>query len=112
MNPLLESLAGLFLRYLILMLAGAMGIGPAVHVFLDAHTSETDQTAGAIVLAIGTAGYAAYRQFVKRKVLLTALASPVPMSEEQAKADVRDPAIATPSVKTPKDVIPKAGPRP
>lgn len=107
MNPLLLTLLAMFLRQGILLLAGALGIGPIVHAYVDAHLSEFTQLSLAIAAAVATAAYAAYKQFTKRQILVTALASPVPMSESDAKAQVNDPSVITPSVTTPKDVVPQ-----
>lgn len=107
MNPLLLTLLAMFLRQGVLLLAGALGIGPIVHEYLDAHMSEWTQLSLGIAAAVLTATYAAYKQFTKRQVLVTALASPVPMSESDAKALVNDASVITPSVTTPKDEVPQ-----
>ena len=107
MNPLLLSLLSMFLRQGIFLLAGALGIGPIVHEFVDAHLSEFNQMLLGLAAALATAAYAAYKQFTKRQVLVTALASPVPMSEAEAKSLVKDNRVITPSVTTPKDEIPR-----
>lgn len=107
MNPFVLTLLGIFFRQLVLMLAGAMGIGPAVHEFLDAHISEFNQVSIAVAGAVVTAAYAAYKQFTKRQMLVTALASPIPMSERECKELVKDPSILTPSVTSSKDEVPR-----
>lgn len=107
MNPFVLTLLGIFARQLILILAGALGIGPAVHEFIDAHMTEFNQVVAGIALAVGTALYAVYQQFKRKQILLTALASPIPMSESDAKSMVKDPSVITPSVTTPKDEIPQ-----
>jgi hypothetical protein len=108
MNPFLMTLLAIFFRQAVLMLAGAMGIGPVVHAFIDAHMSEWNQFALGVAAAFVTVVYAGYKAFEKRRILLTALASPVPMSEVEAKAQVKDPNVITPSVTTPKNEVPDA----
>jgi hypothetical protein len=52
------------------------------------------------------AGYAAWKKYRDKQIEVTALASPMPMSRDDAKALVKDPRTVTPSVTTPKSEVP------
>lgn len=105
-NPFVAALIYMLARQWALALAGAIGLAPIVKPLIDQYASEFTQAVIGALLFVVTAGYAALRKFWDRQKLVTALASTVPMSEQDAKAMVKDPHIYTPSVSTPKNEVP------
>jgi arginine exporter protein ArgO len=86
----------------VLYLAGALGATALANQNATA-INQWSLSAAAFLLV---AGWAAWQKFKAKQVLVTALASSVPMSEQDAKAMVKDPSTFTPSVTTPKDQVP------
>ncbi len=102
MNPFLIELLTMIFRQAIIYLAGVIGVSALA----SEHMSQVEQySASAAVFAL-TVGYAAYRRYKAKQVLVTALASPMPMSEHECKELVKDPSVITPSVTSSKDAIP------
>ena len=107
MNPFLVALIAMLFRYGLVLLAGALGLSGPVQELVSQYATEFTQLSIAVAIAILTIGYAGFRKFRDRQKLVTALASPVPMSEAAAKAMVTDPSTMTPSVTTPKHEVPR-----
>jgi len=99
---LIELLALVFQRGII-YLAGALGASALA----SEHMSDIEKWSASAALFTLMTAYAMWRRYKGKQVLVTALASPLPMSEAAAKALVRNPSVLTPSVTTPKDEIPQ-----
>lgn len=100
MNPLVIEAIGSLLR-------AALNVGAG---WLVAHgiwnSSDAEKYVGAIALALISLGWSLYQHYGMRSKLVTAMAMPSGVSENQVKAVVDDPNIATPSVTLPKNVVP------
>lgn len=106
MNPFLVALFSMLFRYAVVMLAGALGLTHVVQPIIDQYTTEFWQLSVSVGMAMSAVGYAVWRKFKDRQKLVTALASPMPMTEKQVESLVKRPDMFTPSVTTPKDAIP------
>lgn len=103
MNSFLVEMLAMLLRQGVLYLAGVLGASALASENMTA-IQQWSVSAAAFLLV---AGWAAWKKFQSKQVLVTALASSVPMSESDAKALVKDPSVITPSVTTPKDEVPQ-----
>lgn len=92
MNPLLVEALGSVLR-------AALNIGAG---WLVAHgiwaSSDAEKYVGAAAIALITLGWSIWQKYGMRTKLVTAMAMPSGVSENQVKAVVDDPNIATPPV--------------
>lgn len=98
---MVQKYAGSTIRSGLLIVAG--------HYFAKGSIDEDMITEiSSAIVVIGTALWGLYQKYTTQQVLVTALASPTPMSEETAKAMVASPFVATPPVNTPATVVPTA----
>lgn len=102
MNAFLIDLLAMLLRQGVVYLAGILGASAIA----SEHATAIQQWSLSAAAFLLVAGWAAYQKYKSKQVLVTALASTVPMSEQDAKDRVADPRVYTPSVKTPKDEVP------
>jgi hypothetical protein len=102
MPPIVQEAAGAIVRAALFILAGYL---------VKAGIWTEDEAAryvGAAALFVLTLGWSLWQKYKSRTKLVTALASPVPMTENQAAAKVSHG--TTPSTLTPKDEIPTPAP--
>lgn len=102
MSPFLIELLSMLFRQGIIYLAGVIGASALA----SDHMTEITRYSSSAAIFVTVALYAAWKKYRAKQVLVTALASPQPMSENDAKAMVKDPSEFTPSVSTPKSEIP------
>lgn len=97
---LIELLALIFQRGII-YLAGLLGASALV----SAHLSAIEQwSVSAAIFTLMTA-YGVYRRYKSKQILVTAL-NEADMTENEAKALVKDPLTITPGVTGSKDAVP------
>jgi len=94
MNPMYQKIAFSFIRYAL----AVTGYGGLVS---DDGLMEAIGAAATLVLAV----WSVYKNFKERQVLVTALQGAA-LSENDVKLLVKDPAVVTPSVTVPKDMVP------
>lgn len=100
--PFVQQVVGVLVRAVIVWVAG----------YLAAHSAVTlnDDQIGSIVTylvpVVAVLVWSLYSKYVGRQKLLTALASSKPMSEHEVESRLKDPAVPTPSVLTPKTETP------
>lgn len=88
--PFVSQIVGTLVRAAIVWLAATFG----AEVSDDQIVKITAQVVPVLFVIV----WSIYQKFKNRQTLVTALASPKPMSEDAAKALVKDPAVPTPSV--------------
>lgn len=94
MNPMYQKIAFSLIRYA-LIAGGAEGL---------MSDDDLSQAIGAVATLIAL-GWSIRKNFKERQVLVTALQG-AELSENDVKLLVQDPAVETPSVTAPKDVVP------
>lgn len=99
MNPLLIEALGSIVR-------AALNIGAG---WLVAHgiwsSSDAEKYVGALAIALLTLGWSIWQKHGMRAKLVTAMAMPAGVSENQVQAAVSDPHVLTPPVTLPKDAV-------
>lgn len=105
-NTFVLGLLAMLLRQGILLLAGALGIGPLVQQYVTENMTQFQQMSLGLAAAVVAIGYAAYKNFTSRQKLMQALAM-AGVSEKATEVLVKDKLVETPSVTTPKHVVPK-----
>ena len=72
-------------------------------------TTSDDQLTQLVsgLVALGGFAWGYWKDYTSQQVLVTALASHIPMSEVEARSLVTNPSVITPSVTSPKDEIPQ-----
>lgn len=100
MNPLLVEAIGSIVRAVLNIVAG----------WLVAHgvwaSSDAEKYVGAAALALISLGWSLWQKYGMRSKLVTAMALPSGMTENQVEAAVKNPQLETPSVTLPKDEVP------
>lgn len=98
-TSMVQKYAGGVIRSGLLLIAG--------HYFAKG-TVDQDQIAelSSAIVAVGTVVWSIFQKYRAQTVLVTALASSTPMSEDTAKAMVASPLISTPPANTPTTVVP------
>lgn len=97
MNPIIAEALGSIIRWALTLLV-------PIFVSSGIWTAEkSTEYIAAATLAILALGWSLYQKYSNRLTLLTALATPEPLTEEEAK---RKAAVAAPPVTTPVDAVP------
>jgi hypothetical protein len=104
MNPFIKELIATVLRHI---LTAAAGYLVTEGLLTDA---QATQYVAAVVLASTSMIWAYVQKRNSRATLVTALGSPRAMTEESAKAMVKNPLTYTPPVSVPTDVVPRMTP--
>lgn len=99
----LQQILGVLIRVAVVWLAGYLQAQAGVTFSED----QIGQLVTYLTPVAGVAAYAIYQHYRGRLKFLTAAAAPYAMSEHEIEAIVRDPALPSPSVNTPKHVIPR-----
>lgn len=101
--PFVLQIIGVVVRVIVVWFAGVL--------FERAGLKLTDEQIGQVIAyltpVVAVAAYAIWRNFRGRQKLLVGLAAPYSLSEREAEAILRDPAMPNPSVNTPKSDIPR-----
>jgi len=104
MNPILVEAAGSIVRAGLNVAAG----------WLVAHgiwsSSDAEKYVGALALALVSVGWSLWQHWGMRSKLVTAMAMPAGVTENQVHELVKDPLVNTPSVSLPKDQVAKFPP--
>lgn len=106
MNPFVLGLLAMLLRQGILLLAGAIGIGPLVQAYVNANMSQFTQMSLGLAAAIVAVAYAAWKNFTSRQKLVQALQA-ANATEHAIEQMVKDKFTTTPSVTAPKTAVPQ-----
>ena len=102
MNPMIRGALAMLLRQAVIFIAGWLGMSGALDPYMN-DLAQWSSTAAVVLIAVGTALYAKYKE---RQTLVTALAATMAITEHEAEAMVKDPDVITPSVTSPKDEVP------
>lgn len=102
MNQALKESLGIVVRAALLMLATWLKVDNV----LEPYAGEIVAQLVPLLMAGGTLAYQQLVNYFKRQKLMTALSLSIPVSEAKVEAMVKDPDTVTPSVATPKSVVP------
>lgn len=100
--PFIQQIIGVFVRALVVWAAGYL----AAHAHITLTEDQIGQVVAYLVPVLAVVAWSLYSKYVGRQKLLTAAGSPRVMTEHEVEAMVKDPAIPTPSVLTPKTELP------
>lgn len=100
--PFIQQIIGVFVRALVVWAAGYL----AAHANITLTEDQIGQLVTYLAPVVAVVAWSVWQKYHGRQKLLTAAASPRPMSEHEVEALVKDPAVPTPSVLTPKTELP------
>lgn len=96
----------MLLRQGILLLAGAIGIGPLVQQYVAANMTEFQQVSLGLAAGLVALLYAAWKNFTSRQKLMQALQA-ANLTERSVELMVKDKLTETPSVMAAKHEVPQ-----
>lgn len=99
--PYVQQIVGVFVRTLIVAIAGYM----AAHAGVTLNEDQIAQIVTYVAPIVAVVAWSLYSKYIGRQKLLTA-AGMAGKTEHQIEATVKDPAVANPSVNTAKTTIP------
>ena len=97
-NPFIKEIVGVVARALALYLAARYGMEVV-------SSDEISEVLSGVAVA-GVLGWSIFQKFKSRQKLVTALAAPRKMTEDEVKETVASVWVTTPSVTTPSDTVP------
>lgn len=102
MNPFLIEVLAMLFRQGMIYLAGVLGVSA----FAASHMTQIQQYSVSGAVFALTVGYAFYKKYFHKQLLVTAL-NVANLSEREVKALVKDRNTPTPSVKSSKSKVPQ-----
>jgi hypothetical protein len=104
-NPFVIGLLGILIRQVLLVIAGSLGVGPAVHAYLDAHMTEANQFFVGMAAALLLLAYSVRKWFSGRQKFAQVLQY-AGVTEREVEAMIKDDRVETPSVLAKKTEVP------